>query len=156
MRRAKVPVTTPKFEGYAKKFYWRDACTLCRMKRRRRLLSLLLLILTLFYLLIRSRWRRVKEKIVIVGGGIADWLTSLAIAADVTILEAQSRVGGRIRTNRSLGFPVELGAALDSSGHAQCHQCARRRVWLQTLCHREQADCFIRRCRPAGGGIGSG
>ena len=82
------------------------------MKRRRRLLSLLLLILTLFYLLIRSRWRRVKEKIVIVGGGIAGLAAAHALrhAADVTILEAQSRVGGRIRTNRSMGFPVELGA----------------------------------------------
>jgi len=55
-----------------------------------------------------------KTQVVVVGAGIA----GLAAAKDlqesgyeVTVLEARDRTGGRIYTDRSLGFPLEKGAA---------------------------------------------
>lgn len=54
------------------------------------------------------------ESVIVVGAGIA----GLAAAREldtagyrVTVLEASSRIGGRIYTNRDLGLPVELGAS---------------------------------------------
>ena len=54
-----------------------------------------------------------KTQMVVVGAGIA----GLAAAKDlqesgyeVTVLEASNRIGGRIYTDRSLGFPLEIGA----------------------------------------------
>ena len=54
-----------------------------------------------------------KTQVVVVGAGIA----GLAAAKDlqesgyeVTVLEASNRIGGRIYTDRSLGFPLEIGA----------------------------------------------
>jgi len=52
-----------------------------------------------------------KTQVVVVGAGIA----GLAAAKDlqesgyeVTVLEARDRIGGRIYTDRSLGFPLEI------------------------------------------------
>ncbi|MBF2006952.1 MAG: FAD-dependent oxidoreductase [Chlorogloeopsis fritschii C42_A2020_084] len=52
--------------------------------------------------------------ILIIGAGIA----GLAVARElyshgfsVTVLEARSRIGGRIYTNKNFGFPVDLGAS---------------------------------------------
>lgn len=51
--------------------------------------------------------------VIIVGAGIAGLATARTLAeagARVVVLEASNRIGGRIRTDRSLGLPVELGA----------------------------------------------
>ena len=52
-------------------------------------------------------------KILVVGAGIS----GLGVARDlhdsgykVTVLEARNKIGGRIDTDRSLGFPIERGA----------------------------------------------
>lgn len=54
-----------------------------------------------------------QTKVIVIGGGIS----GLGAAKDlqeagysVTILEAKEKIGGRINTDRSLGFPLELGA----------------------------------------------
>ena len=53
------------------------------------------------------------ERAIIVGGGIAGLAAAAVLqssGAEVTLLEAQERLGGRIQTDRSVGVPVELGA----------------------------------------------
>lgn len=55
-----------------------------------------------------------KRKIVIVGAGISGLAASKRLIEhghDTTIIEARSRPGGRIWTEKSLGVPVDLGAA---------------------------------------------
>ena len=53
-------------------------------------------------------------RVVVVGAGMAGLgaATELErLGADVVVVEARDRVGGRVRTDRSWGVPVELGAA---------------------------------------------
>ncbi|MDZ7875353.1 MAG: FAD-dependent oxidoreductase [Rhizobium sp.] len=52
-------------------------------------------------------------KVVVVGAGMAGLsaaATLVAAGAEVVVLEARDRIGGRIFTDRSLGVPVEQGA----------------------------------------------
>lgn len=52
--------------------------------------------------------------VVVVGAGIAGLGAARRLAdsgVQVTVLEARNRLGGRILTDRSLGFPIDLGAA---------------------------------------------
>ena len=52
--------------------------------------------------------------VVVVGGGIAGLATARALAESgrqVVVLEASTRVGGRLRTDRSLGLAFDLGAS---------------------------------------------
>ena len=54
-----------------------------------------------------------NKHVIIVGAGAAGitaarWLHNRDVK--VTILEARDRLGGRIRTDRSLGFPIDTGA----------------------------------------------
>ena len=55
-----------------------------------------------------------REKVIVVGGGVAGLSAAQALRkssrADVVVFEAQSRLGGRVHTDHSLGVPVELGA----------------------------------------------
>ncbi len=56
----------------------------------------------------------VAGSVIVIGAGIAGLAAARALAdagAEVTVLEARDYVGGRIRTDRSLGFPFDLGAA---------------------------------------------
>lgn len=53
-------------------------------------------------------------RVVVIGAGIAGLGAADALAAagaEVAVLEAQGRIGGRVRTDMSMGVPVELGAA---------------------------------------------
>jgi len=55
-----------------------------------------------------------KPKIIIIGAGIAGLVACHYLKQsgfDVVILEARNRVGGRIHTDFSLGFPVNCGAS---------------------------------------------
>ena len=52
--------------------------------------------------------------VVVVGSGVAGLSaarTLRALGARVTVVEARDRIGGRIHTDRSAGFPIELGAS---------------------------------------------
>ena len=52
--------------------------------------------------------------VVVVGAGISGVSAAHDLTLygyNVTVIEARNRIGGRIHTNRDLGFPIELGAA---------------------------------------------
>jgi monoamine oxidase len=64
----------------------------------------------------RSAGKKVKkkEKIVVVGAGIAGLAAAFELARagqEVVVLESRGRVGGRLFTDASLGMPVDLGAS---------------------------------------------
>ncbi|MDX1667234.1 MAG: FAD-dependent oxidoreductase [Saprospiraceae bacterium] len=55
-----------------------------------------------------------SKKVLIVGGGIAGLAAAKKLSARgfaVTVLESRGKVGGRIRTDRSLGIPFDQGAS---------------------------------------------
>lgn len=54
-------------------------------------------------------------KVVVIGAGMAGLVAAARLVeegAEVVVIEARNRIGGRIFTDRSLGVPVELGAGL--------------------------------------------
>jgi monoamine oxidase len=54
------------------------------------------------------------RSVIVVGAGMAGLGAATELArrgADVVVVEARGRVGGRVRTDRSWGVPVELGAS---------------------------------------------
>jgi monoamine oxidase len=61
-----------------------------------------------------ARGQAIDETIVVIGAGISGLAAAKQLHNQgfrVTVLEARDRIGGRIWTNRSLGFPVDLGAS---------------------------------------------
>jgi monoamine oxidase len=53
-------------------------------------------------------------RIVVIGAGLAGLAAarySKLLGADVVVLEARERLGGRVHTDRSMGAPIDLGAA---------------------------------------------
>ncbi|MCS5550405.1 MAG: FAD-dependent oxidoreductase, partial [Gammaproteobacteria bacterium] len=54
-----------------------------------------------------------QTKILVVGAGISGLGAAKELhdsGYEVTVLEARNKIGGRINTDRSLGFPLERGA----------------------------------------------
>jgi len=54
-----------------------------------------------------------NKKVVVVGAGVSGLSAAQKLkelGAEVSVLEAQSRLGGRLWTDRSLGSPFEMGA----------------------------------------------
>jgi monoamine oxidase len=55
-----------------------------------------------------------SQKVLVIGAGIAGLAAAQKLQQNgfpVTVLEGRDRIGGRIYTDRSLGFPVDLGAS---------------------------------------------
>jgi polyamine oxidase len=55
-----------------------------------------------------------RQRVLVVGAGIAGLAAARRLTGegfDVTVFEARDRIGGRIRTDRSLGMAIDLGAA---------------------------------------------
>lgn len=55
-----------------------------------------------------------SEHVIVIGAGVSGLATARKLVAagiQVTVLEARDRIGGRVWTDRSLGFPVDLGAS---------------------------------------------
>lgn len=63
------------------------------------------------------------HSVLVLGAGVAGLTAAQSLCRqgfEVTVLEARQRAGGRVWTDRSLGFPVDLGAAWihdDFAGH---------------------------------------
>ena len=81
-----------------------------------------------------SRMLRRRERIIVVGAGLAGLAAARALqdCCDVVVLEARDRLGGRVWTDHSLRVPVELGAVwIHRSTHnvitelADAHGCGR-------------------------------
>ena len=54
-----------------------------------------------------------EKKILVIGAGVSGLTAGKELkrrGAEVVVLEAQNRIGGRLFTDRSLGFPFEIGA----------------------------------------------
>jgi monoamine oxidase len=54
-----------------------------------------------------------RRKVIVIGAGISGLVAAQRLASqgvDVLILEAQNRIGGRVKTNREFSVPLELGA----------------------------------------------
>ncbi|MBO0351980.1 FAD-dependent oxidoreductase [Phormidium pseudopriestleyi FRX01] len=54
------------------------------------------------------------QKVLVIGAGIAGLAAARELQSkgfQVTVLEGRDRIGGRIHTSRTLGFPVDLGAS---------------------------------------------
>ncbi|KAG6471999.1 hypothetical protein ZIOFF_069454 [Zingiber officinale] len=68
---------------------------------------------TSFYQKTEARQSRSPSAIVIGGGfaGIAAAHALKNVAFQVVLLESRDRIGGRVHTNYSFGFPVDMGAA---------------------------------------------
>lgn len=52
------------------------------------------------------------KRVIVVGAGIAGLSAAQSLqarGADVTVLEARNRIGGRILTDRSMGIPIDMG-----------------------------------------------
>jgi monoamine oxidase len=55
-----------------------------------------------------------EERVIVVGAGFAGLAAAKSLYSkgyDVVVLEAKDRIGGRIWTDRSSGFPMEMGAS---------------------------------------------
>ena len=55
-----------------------------------------------------------RQKVLVIGAGIAGLAAARELQGQgfqVTVLEGRDRIGGRIHTSRTLGFPVDLGAS---------------------------------------------
>lgn len=55
-----------------------------------------------------------SQKVLVIGAGIAGLAAARELQGQgfqVTVLEGRDRIGGRIHTSRTLGFPVDLGAS---------------------------------------------
>lgn len=70
------------------------------------------LVLSVALVLHSSRLLRRRERIIVVGAGVAGLAAARALqdCCDVVVLEARDRLGGRVWTDHSLGVPVEFGA----------------------------------------------
>jgi polyamine oxidase len=55
-----------------------------------------------------------SPSVIVVGGGFAGIAAARALhnaSFQVTLLESRDRIGGRVHTDYSFGFPVDLGAS---------------------------------------------
>jgi monoamine oxidase len=72
------------------------------------------------------------KKILVLGAGIAGLAAARTLqdsGCEVTILEARNRIGGRIHTDNSFGFPIDMGAAWIhySGGQQPLYDLARQK-----------------------------
>ncbi len=61
-----------------------------------------------------NRVQSQQQKVLVIGAGIAGLAAAQELQKNgfqVTVLEGRARIGGRIYTERTLGFPVDLGAS---------------------------------------------
>jgi monoamine oxidase len=68
-------------------------------------------------------------KVVVIGAGLAGLSAAVELrgaGADVVVLEARDRVGGRVRGGVIAGHPVELGGTWLGEGHARMYELVRR------------------------------
>ena len=55
-----------------------------------------------------------SPSVIVIGGGIAGVAAARALhdaSIEVVLLESRDRLGGRVHTDFSFGFPVDLGAS---------------------------------------------
>ncbi|GLT67663.1 hypothetical protein SLA2020_399550 [Shorea laevis] len=61
-----------------------------------------------------TQMRRGKPSVIVIGGGMAGMAAARALhdaSFEVVLLESRDRIGGRVYTDYSFGFPIDLGAS---------------------------------------------
>lgn len=73
---------------------------------------------------LETRQRSTRARVIVVGAGVAGLTAAAELRrrgldgdGEVIVIEARDRIGGRVRTDRSLGYPVELGASWIHGGN---------------------------------------
>lgn len=61
-----------------------------------------------------AKARTQGEQVIVIGAGMSGLAAARELRAHgytVTVLEGRDRIGGRVWTNRDLGFPIDMGPA---------------------------------------------
>lgn len=78
---------------------------------------------------------KTRKKILVLGGGISGLAAADALArfADVTLLEARDRLGGRIFTDLSWEYPIDLGAQVIHGFYKNPIAALSKKLGLKTI-----------------------
>src|SRR5690242_4592029 len=91
----------------------------------------------------RRGMKKENGKILVIGAGISGLAAASRLRArgfEVTVLEARGRIGGRIWTDRSSGYPLDLGASVIHGAHGNPIAKLARRLKVKTVAAEYEND----------------